>query len=171
MLPLSLRSCPLVSFRSMNRLSAHPNARKSLDHTDSSWATVSVVLHHCNWRMAGLSSSLSSQAHSVNVVAGTKEPRVALSNPRQFGRVKLPPTLASASPAHKRAAVLQSELARRTREEASRRDTSVEALAHDLGISAETLRRQLRGEQPMTLERMWAIAIHLGIRFNTTVED
>lgn len=93
------------------------------------------------------------------------------SNPRQSGRAKLPPTLASASPAHKRAAILQSELTRRTREEVSRRDTSVEALAHDLGVSPETLRRQLRGEQPMTVERMWAIALHLGIRLTTEVDD
>lgn len=155
----------------MTRISDHPNAHRSLDHTRFIDATLYVVPHHCNCGDMARFPSLRLSTPTVNVVAGTREPRVALSNPRQFGRVKLPPTLASAAPAHAQAAIVQSELARRAREEVSRRDTSVEDLAHDLGISAETLRRQLRGEQPMTLERMWAIALHLGIRLTTSVED
>lgn len=99
-------------------------------------------------------------------------PRKYLRYPEQFGVVPQPQP-ARLSPAQRykaEAALAQHELAREVAEQMPRLELTYADLAKQIGVSVEQLRRMLRGESAMSVERMHQLAQAVGITIATRVE-
>lgn len=99
-------------------------------------------------------------------------PRQYLKYPEEFGAADPPqPKRVPPSQAYKvRAALLQHELARQAIEQMTRLGLDHSTVASSLGVSDEQLRRLLRGESAMTVERMHQLAQAVALRFAIGIE-
>lgn len=99
-------------------------------------------------------------------------PRQYLRYPEQFGVVPEPqPASGPPSDGYKvEAALVQHELAREVTEQMPRLETTYKELAKEIGVGVEQLRRMLRGESPMSAERMHQLAQAVGITITTTIK-
>lgn len=99
-------------------------------------------------------------------------PRQYLAYPDEFG-VTDPPEPAPLTPSdeHKfQAALVQHELARQVIEQMNRIGITYPVLAAQVGVSVEQLRRMLRGESGMSVERMHKLAKAAALRLTVTIE-
>lgn len=104
--------------------------------------------------------------------ATVRGPRKYLRSPEDFGVTDpAEPARLPRSQEHLvRAALQQHALAREAVEQIRRLDLDYETLASQLGISTEQLRRLLRGESAMSVERMHQLAKAVALKMTVTVE-
>ena len=98
-------------------------------------------------------------------------PRQYLRFPEEFGVTDPPdPAPLKATETYKAdAALIQHEVARMVTEQMARLNITYDDLAAQVGTSVEQLRRVLRGESPMSIERLHHLAAITGLTVKTTV--
>ncbi|GAA4704221.1 helix-turn-helix transcriptional regulator [Nocardioides conyzicola] len=104
--------------------------------------------------------------------ATVRGPRLFLRYPDEFG-VADPAEPAPLPPSQRykaQAALVQHELARQVTEQMPRLGLTYPELAEHVGVSVEQLRRLLRGESAMSVERMQRLASAAGLRMTVRVE-
>lgn len=104
--------------------------------------------------------------------AEVRGPRRHLRFPDEFGvsDPASPAPLGSSQGYESEAALVQHELARQVIEQMARLGLSYAELATEIGVSVEQLRRMLRGESAMSVERMHHLARKTGLSVTVSIE-